>query len=119
MGSVYTRGRETSRVAVPVQIQIAIDDPERALAIIDALLDARLISCGQRVGPITSRFRWEGERQSAEEWLVLGKTTDDRLDEVIAAVVAVHPYDVPEVIATPVVGGLAAYLAWNEAETRP
>ncbi len=102
----------------PVQVQLTVDDPERALQLVDALLDARLIACGQRVGPITSHYWWDGRREAAEEWLVLCKTTDDRLDEVVRAIVAAHPYDVPEVIATPVVGGLDAYLQWIEAETR-
>ena len=103
----------------PIQVQLTVDDPERALQIVDTLLDAHVISCGQRLGPIVSHYWWDGARRSAEEWLVLCKTTDDRLDEVVAAITAAHPYDVPEVIATPIVGGLDAYLRWNEAETRP
>jgi periplasmic divalent cation tolerance protein len=102
----------------PIQVQVAIDDAERALAIVDGLLDRRLISCGQRVGPVISRYRWEGAVEQAEEWLVLCKTTDDRLEDVVATIVAAHPYDVPEVIALPIIGGLDAYLGWIEAETR-
>jgi periplasmic divalent cation tolerance protein len=106
-------------VPSPVQVQFAIDDAERALAIVDELLGARLISCGQRLGPVTSRYRWQGRIEEAEEWLVLGKTTDDQIDAVVAAIAAAHPYETPEVIVTPIVGGLAGYLAWNEAESRP
>jgi periplasmic divalent cation tolerance protein len=105
-------------VPAAIQVQFAIDDPDQALAIVDALLDRRLIACGQRVGPVTSRYRWQGRVEQAEEWLVLCKTTDDRLDDVVAAIVAAHPYELPEVIATPIADGLDAYVAWVEAETR-
>lgn len=83
----------------------------------DALLDARLAACVQVVGPVGSRYWWQGGREVATEWLCLAKSRLALLDQVIAAVRAVHSYDVPEVVAVPIVGGDAEYLAWLEAET--
>lgn len=82
-------------------------------------VDARLGACAQVVGPLTSVYRWEGAVQTEQEWRVEVKTTDDRVDELVAHVTAQHEYDVPEVVVTPVVGGSADYLSWVVAETRP
>jgi periplasmic divalent cation tolerance protein len=100
-----------------VQIQFAIDDPDRADDIVEALLTSRLVACGQRTGPVRSRYRWQGGLEGAEEWLVLLKTRADLSGSVIEAVVAAHPYDTPEVVATTLVGGAPGYLAWIDEVT--
>ena len=66
----------------------------------------------QVVGPITSRYRWKGELTTATEWLLLCKTTAAQAGAVTELIARVHPYDVPEVLVTPVLGGHPAYLAW-------
>ena len=71
----------------------------------------------QIVGPVESRYWWEGAVETATEWLCVAKTTADRYDEVEAAIRAVHAYDVPEILAVPVVRGNEAYLQWLGAET--
>ena len=70
-----------------------------------------LAACVQLLGPMTSRYRWEGAVEVNEEWLGLVKTTAAQCDAVMARIVALHPYDVPEVVVTPVTG-LGSYLAW-------
>ncbi|HEY2724099.1 MAG TPA: divalent-cation tolerance protein CutA, partial [Pseudonocardiaceae bacterium] len=75
-------------------------------------------ACAQIVGPITSVFRWEGEVQTEQEWRVEIKTAGDRVAALTEHIRANHGYDVPEVIATPIVGGNADYLSWVSAETR-
>ena len=85
-----------------MQIQFAIDDPDRADAIIGSLLARHLVACGQRTGPVTSRYWWQGSLEQSEEWLVLLKTRSGLTSSVIDAVIADHPYDTPEVIALPV-----------------
>ncbi|MEA2827675.1 MAG: periplasmic divalent cation tolerance protein [Actinomycetota bacterium] len=69
------------------------------------------------VGPITSRYRWKGEVEVAEEWLCLAKTTAARYPEVEAAVRRLHSYDEPEIVAVPVVAGSPSYLDWVLRET--
>ncbi len=95
-----------------VQVQFAIDDPVRADAMVESLLDSRLVACGQRTGPVRSRYRWQGSLEEAEEWLVLLKTRTELTDRVIELVVDQHPYETPEVIVVPVVGGARGYLEW-------
>lgn len=62
-------------------------------------------------------YWWEGKIEETEEVLLVVKTTTDKLDQLVKEAKAVHPYQVPEVIAVPVVGGLAEYLDWVRRET--
>ncbi|MTD58460.1 divalent-cation tolerance protein CutA [Amycolatopsis pithecellobii] len=92
------------------------EDAARALAA-QAVAD-RLGACAQIVGPITSVYRWEGEVRTDPEWRVEIKTAADRVPELVASLKSAHSYDVPEIIATPIDGGSAEYLAWLISETR-
>jgi periplasmic divalent cation tolerance protein len=95
-----------------LQVQVAAGSQEEADGVATAVLGRRLAACVQVVGPVESRFWWEGELDTATEWLCLIKTTDDRLADVVAAVRKAHSYDTPEIIAVPVVGGSERYLRW-------
>ncbi len=100
-----------------VEIRFTIDDPAGADRIVDALLSERLVACGQRLGPVVSRYWWQGARHEAEEWLVLLKTRTGLTSSVIDAVVALHPYDTPEVVAVAIAEGSPGYLGWIEDVT--
>jgi periplasmic divalent cation tolerance protein len=100
-----------------VQIQFAIDDRARADDIVESLLDRHLVACGQRVGPMVSRYWWKGSLERSEEWLVLVKTRADLASPVIEAIVDRHPYETPEVLCIPITQGAAAYFAWIDAVT--
>jgi periplasmic divalent cation tolerance protein len=93
---------------------IGSDDEARALC--RSLVEAGLVACAQRV-PIESLYRWEGELVEDRETLVLLKTRQARSAEVMTAVQAQHPYDVPEVIELPVTAGWPPYLRWVDEQT--
>jgi periplasmic divalent cation tolerance protein len=95
-----------------VQVQFAIDDAERADEIVDLLLAGHLVACGQRIGPMVSRYWWEGSLERAEEWIVLLKTRAELAGQVTEAIVNAHPYQTPEVITLAIVGGSVSYLQW-------
>jgi periplasmic divalent cation tolerance protein len=99
------------------QVSIACGSADEAAAVGAALLDTRLAACVQTVGPVESRYWWRGTQETATEWVCVAKSRTALVDEITAAVRAVHSYEVPEVVATPIVGGSANYLAWVEAET--
>ena len=99
------------------QVQFAIDDLARGSAIADAVLTARLAACVQRIGPIRSRYHWAGALEEAEEWLFVCKTTAALAGALEARIEELHPYETPEVLTTPVTGGLDRYLAWIATET--
>jgi periplasmic divalent cation tolerance protein len=80
-------------------------------------VDRRLVACFQVIGPMRSTYRWRGGVERAEEWLCLAKTTTERFDELVAQLGALHPYETPEIIATPIVHGNSAYLDWISTET--
>ncbi len=100
-----------------VQIQFSIDDAGRGDAIATDLLRHRLVACAQRVGPMTSRYWWNGSIDETAEWLFLCKTTADQLAAATERIRALHPYDVPEIIATEISAGHPPYLDWIAAQT--
>lgn len=81
-----------------------------------AVVEARLAGCVQIVGPISSVYRWAGQIEEADEWLCLVKSRADLFDALEQAIRAAHPYDVPEVLAVPVVAGSKSYLNWLGSE---
>jgi periplasmic divalent cation tolerance protein len=102
-----------------VQIQFTLDDPEGADAIVEQLLLDRLAACGQRLGPVVSRYWWDGSLVRTEEWLVLVKTRAELAGVAMDAIVAAHPYDTPEVVVLPLAAGSPDYLAWIDSVTAP
>lgn len=76
------------------------------------VVDRGLAACVNILPPMTSIYRWRGEVEKAEEVLMLLKTTPERFDALREAIVALHTYDVPEVVAIPVAEAHAPYLAW-------
>jgi periplasmic divalent cation tolerance protein len=107
---------ESGRMDV-LQVTITAESREQAGALAGALLERRLAACVQVVGPVESRYWWEGRLETSTEWLCVVKTTVERYDELEAAVRRTHTYDVPEILAVPVVRGSQAYLRWVDEET--
>jgi periplasmic divalent cation tolerance protein len=99
-------------VSAYVQVLTTTGSEQEAERISAALLERRLAACVQVEGPITSRYRWQGEIETAREWRCVIKTAAGRCDEVEATVRELHSYDEPEIVATPIVAGSAAYLRW-------
>ena len=94
--------------------------PDRASAekLAALLIERRLAACVSLLAPCDSVYRWRGEIQRDEEHPLLIKTARDRYAELEASIRANHPYELPEIIALPIVHGLPAYLQWIESETR-
>ena len=85
---------------------------DEAQHIARALVERKLVACVNIIGPIDSIYRWKGEVESAQEFLMLMKTDSNQFDRVRDAVKSLHSYEVPEVIQVPVENGLPAYLQW-------
>ena len=82
------------------------------------LVGARLAACVNQLGGVRSTYRWKGVLQSEPEVLLAIKTVRSRYPELEMRLKALHPYEVPEIIALPVLAGAAPYLAWLAEETR-
>lgn len=76
------------------------------------LVAGNLAACVNIQSGIRSVYRWRGEVESAEEHLLIVKTASERFKEVEAAIRECHPYELPEVIAVPIIAGSKAYLSW-------
>jgi periplasmic divalent cation tolerance protein len=81
-----------------------------------ALVEERLAACANIVPGVVSVFRWDGRVQREAEVLVIVKTTDERVEDLRARVVELHPYQVPEILVLPVLAGHAPYLEWVRGE---
>lgn len=84
-----------------------------------ALVEQKLAACVNRMPAVHSIYRWQGSVERSTEVPLLIKTTRERYDEVAQAIRHLHPYDVPEIIAVPIVAGHAAYLRWIADQTTP
>ncbi len=100
-----------------VVVLVTTPSPERAAEIARAVVEERLAACGNVLPGLRSIYRWEGKVQEDAEALLVLKTTRARFEALRDRVLALHPYEVPEVIALPVEAGSARYLAWIAAET--
>ena len=101
-------------------IQVVTTLPDRAAAerMATHLLEQHLAACVQ-ISACTSWYRWQGAIEQGEEQVCVIKSRRDLFPALSRAIRALHPYEVPEILVTPVVDGGASYLAWLERELRP
>ena len=94
-----------------------LPDRDAALVLARALVERRLAACVNVLGACTSVYRWQGDMEESAEVPVLLKTRATRYAEVEAAIRELHPYELPEIVAVPIVRGLPEYLDWVAEET--
>lgn len=94
-------------------------DAETADKAAGDLVGRRLAACANRLGEIVSTYEWEGRIEHGTEVAMLLKSTPARFDDLAAAIVALHPYDVPAIVALPVTAAHAPFAAWIAAQTTP
>ena len=87
-------------------------DPASAHRIARTLVDERLAACVNVVPGVQSIYRWKGAVETADEVLLIIKSTAARMDALQQRIVSLHPGELPEVIAVEAAGGLPAYLDW-------
>lgn len=87
-------------------------DEETAERIATTLVAEQLAACVNILGPCRSVYRWQGAVERAEEIPLLIKTRADAYPQLEARLAALHPYEVPEIVALPVAQGLPSYLTW-------
>lgn len=82
------------------------------------LVAEHLAACAQVLGPLQSTYSWRGASQQGEEWYCHLKTTTARLPALQTRILQLHPYEVPEIIALPIVAGGERYLDWIRDEVK-
>ncbi|MBI1897316.1 MAG: divalent-cation tolerance protein CutA [Acidobacteria bacterium] len=89
---------------------------EEAERVARALVEQRLAACVNIIPGVRSIYHWQGAIEEAGEWTLLIKTTRSRFERLEAALRRIHSYQVPEVIAVPVIAGAHSYLEWMDRE---
>lgn len=102
-------------------IQVLTTAPTKAAAqaIAESLLAERLAACVQIVGPIESRYWWQGQVETAEEWQCIAKSRLQLYARLETAIRRQHSYEVPEILVTRIETGNPAYLDWLQQELSP
>jgi periplasmic divalent cation tolerance protein len=98
-------------------IFITTSSYEEARKIADALVVQKKAACVNIVPKVNSLFRWKGKIEEAEESLMVVKTRAKLFPDVVSTVKGIHSYEVPEIIALPIIEGNPDYLKWIDEET--
>ena len=113
-----TQGGAAAQGAPYVEVHVTAPDAVTASRLARTLVDERLAACVQVLPGITSVYTWQGRVETADEHLLLIKSTRDLFDAICARVRSEHPYDTPEVVALPVHAIDPRYAAWLTASVR-
>ncbi|GMP80456.1 hypothetical protein CsSME_00035550 [Camellia sinensis var. sinensis] len=110
---------EANNKTVPsIVVYVTVPNKEAGKKLAESIVKAKLAACVNRVPGIESVYEWKGEVQTDSEELLIIKTRESLLEALTAHVKANHEYEVPEVIAMPIVGGSIPYLEWLKNSTR-
>ena len=101
-----------------IVVYMTASSEDEAVKIARILVDERLAACVNIIRGVRSIYRWEGKVEDEAEVMMVAKSTSERFGALEARVREIHGYDVPEVIAVPIVAGSEKYLAWLVDSTR-
>ena len=101
-----------------IQVFTTVDSRQSADAIAASMVAKKLAACVQVTGPVTSTYRWKGEIETADEWILIMKTREELYPELEKNIKEIHSYDTPEILAVPVKAGNSDYLDWVSGETK-
>ena len=100
-----------------LQVATTVETREQAEVMARHMLEQRLAGCVQIV-QCCSMYHWQGNIEKGDEFLCVMKTREDLFDRLQTAISEIHPYEVPEILATPVLKGNKDYLDWLNGELR-
>jgi periplasmic divalent cation tolerance protein len=100
-----------------VKVVLSTVAAEAAEKLASTLVEERLAACVNVLPGLVSIYRWDGAIERADEVLLVAKTSDARLDELLARIGEIHPYSVPEIVAIDAARVNRKYLEWVDSET--
>ena len=100
-----------------IEVITTCDSKSEAEKIAEELVGRRACACVQITGPGLSIYRWKGRVERSEEWYCRAKTSAGLLKETEKIIKSLHSYELPEIVARPLIGGSTDYLSWIEEET--
>ncbi len=95
-----------------IQVFTTTNTKKSAEKIADVLVSKRLAACVQVIGPVHSTYLWKGKKERSEEWLCIIKSANKKYGAIEKAIKKIHQYEVPEIIALPIMKGSQSYLNW-------
>jgi periplasmic divalent cation tolerance protein len=98
-----------------IVVLVTTASKNEAESIAQLLLEHKLIACANIIGPVVSHFHWSEKIEQAEEFLMLMKSRADLFERISAEVRKIHSYELPEVLAIPIVAGSVSYLEWLDS----
>lgn len=101
-----------------VMILTTVSTSEQFTEIAKALVSEKLAACVQMSSPIVSMYSWEGALETEEEIAITIKTSSEISERVVARLVELHPFVVPQITIVPVIGGYSPYLEWVQENTK-
>ena len=101
-----------------VVVFVTTGSAEEAAHLARVLVEDGLAACGNLLGPVRSIYRWKGKAKDESETLLMLKTRASLFEPLKERVLELHSYDVPEVVALPLVAGHEDYLDWIDSSTR-
>jgi periplasmic divalent cation tolerance protein len=104
---------------VAIMVFVTVASKQEAKGIVRLLLRKRLIACANILGPVKSEFWWQSKIDKAKEFLVLMKSDEKLFEKLSRAVKEMHSYEVPEIVAVPIVKGWQPYMDWLNASLQP
>jgi periplasmic divalent cation tolerance protein len=111
-------GETVKQNTVHIIVLVTTSSREEAEKIAKTLLEERLVACANIIGPVHSLFWWHDKIDKAQEHLILMKTRKDLFNKLSERVKALHSYQVPEIIAMPIVKGFKPYMEWLEGSLK-
>ena len=102
-----------------ILVFLTVASKKEAKKIMRILLDRHLIACANLLGPVESQFWWKGKIEEAKETMVVMKSDDKLFQKLSETIKHVHSYEVPEILAVPIVKGWQPYLRWLNDSVKP
>jgi periplasmic divalent cation tolerance protein len=99
-----------------IVVLVTTISPEEAQKIAGLLLSQRKVACVNILNEAQSMFWWKGRIETTKESLMIIKSKRAQLDDIVSITKSVHSYEVPEIIALPIIGGSAEYFGWLDKE---
>ena len=101
-----------------IQVVTTVDSEEEVQGLARALVEKHLAACVQVLGPVKSTYWWEAKIETGQEWQCIAKTRNDLYPQVEQTINQIHSYEVPEILAMPILAGAPGYLDWLDRELK-
>lgn len=119
LNSIFTKSeQQTEELHHHIIVLVTCPNKKVSEQITEILLEKRLAACVNIIANVSSHYLWKGKKESSKEVLMIIKTRTELFERLAESIIKNHPYDLPEIIALPIVQGSVKYLKWIDKETR-